>query len=213
MPITLDKPYLGLRIAASSNVPVFAPREGFCDGIVLDTPYVGLRAASLDGEPVFVVGDQKLNADGTAILDKPYIGLRASQVDGTLVYLVDGKDECEPCAVLAGERATPYPTTLYVEDVLFMSATFPGVTYPFPIVETSAGSRVWTGTDPTGDNGFPVTFTMDCEGNIPGTLRFRAVGFFTNLLDAVGRTPSSFDPFNCRFYQTTIGGITWDVVE
>jgi len=91
MPLTLNKPYSGLRIASSSNVPVFAPREGFCDGVVLDTPYVGLRASAVDGSPVFLISDQKLEADGTMTIDKPYIGLRASQVDGTLVFLVDGK--------------------------------------------------------------------------------------------------------------------------
>jgi len=91
MALTLDKPYLGLRIASSSNVPVFAPREGFCDDIVLDTPYVGLRASAVDGSPVFLISDQKLATGGTLTLNKPYIGLRASQVDGTLVFLVDGK--------------------------------------------------------------------------------------------------------------------------
>lgn len=92
--ITLNKPYLGLRIAGLSNVPVFAPREGFCDGVVLNTPYVGLRAAALDGSPVFLISDQKTTPGGELVIGKPYIGLRASQIDGTLVYLVDGKT-CE----------------------------------------------------------------------------------------------------------------------
>lgn len=113
MALTLDKPYLGLRIAATGGVPVFAPREGFCDGVVLNTPYVGLRAAALDGSPVFLISDQKVNADGTAIIGKPYIGLRASQVNGTLVYVVDGKvceggddpmgcGDCSICCTLDG---------------------------------------------------------------------------------------------------------------
>ena len=91
MAITLNKPYAGLRIAASSGDLVFTPREGFCDGIVLNTPYIGLRASVSGGDLVFLVSDQKVNADGTLILNKPYIGLVASQSNGDLVFLVAGK--------------------------------------------------------------------------------------------------------------------------
>lgn len=122
MALTLNKPYSGLRIASSSNVPVFAPREGFCDDIVLDTPYVGLRASAVDGSPVFLISDQKTTPGGELEIGKPYIGLRASQVDGTLVYLVDGKvcEEGDPtvcgvtrCCTLEGSvrvKLTDDPT-------------------------------------------------------------------------------------------------------
>lgn len=119
MPLTLNKPYLGLRLAAHDGDLVFVPREGFCDGIVLDTPYIGLRAATHDGSLVYLISDQKLNAAGELIIGKPYIGLRAATHDGDLVYLIDGKEcdaedqtfcGCTICCTL--EATVQFPTTL-----------------------------------------------------------------------------------------------------
>lgn len=110
MAITLNKPYAGLRIAASSGDLVFTLREGFCDGIVLNTPYIGLRASVSGGDLVFLVSDQKVRPDGTLFLNKPYIGRIASLTSGDLVFIVDGKKctgnlvtscGCEICCTLA----------------------------------------------------------------------------------------------------------------
>lgn len=208
-----DEKILGLVSGTRDGKLLVVTTPTRCDDVAEGEVYVGLVSGTRNGKPLMAISTQRCGATaGELEVDRGYLGLVSGARDGKLLLAVPCGD-CESCAVLAGQRATPYPATLYVEDVLFMSASFPGVTYPFPIVETSPGSRVWTGTDPTGDYGFPVTFTMDCLGNIPGTLRFRAVGYFTNMLDAVGRTPSSFDPFICRFYQTVIGGVTCDVVE
>lgn len=213
MPLTIDKPYLVLRTGMKDGKQVALVMDGDCaDGITQDKPRTSLRTGTKDGKQVQLVADQKLDPDGKLIIGKPYLALRTGMKDGKLVVLVAGKQcEGEICDFLSGERETPYPTTVYGIDTDGVIGFFvPGITWPFPMNETSPGSRQWEGTQL---DSFGATFLMRMGCNDTGFGCFWTNTTWTGNASSP-QLPVDFDPLIVDFTGVgTFAGVKWSVIE
>lgn len=127
MTLELNKPYIVKRVASNDQVLHYLPLDGFCDGVEIDKPVLAKRVASNDGVLHYLLGDQKLENDGTLTIGKPYFAKRVASNDGVLHYLVGGK-VCETgCCNCENLTTGAFPATL-----------------PFTVTDSCFGD-VWTG--------------------------------------------------------------------